>query len=283
MSELIETIARARQTTADIVASSLQNIEGASEAEVRDRILAGIAGHKEFYPRGWYDPPAGGIALLFGDKPYDRLKFDSLRNPEFFPSAASRFSKKKTVGIVYASPVDRATGMIGDFSCTVYGGSNRRLQEHIRSTYEVIHAVAARAEVGMSFSALYSSAMRIFENQSRAIRWMTTNHDPLKVNLGHTVPGSFEKDFPRGDSFEAVGKALHSKRIYVNAVEEFRIPETCAFVVEARLVDTSEPELPNVCVQYIVTFAEGEKRILANFDPIFKVMGMDYIKSKDYE
>lgn len=274
---LIETIARARQTAAESIAKSFENVEGASEAEVRDRILANLAAHKEFYPKGWYDPPPGGVAVLFAEKPYERLNFASLRHPDFFPRADVRFNHKKTVGIVYASPVDRATGMIGDFSCTVYGGSNRRLQEHIRSTYEVVHTVAERAEVGMSLSALYSAAMRIFENQSRAVRWMTTTHDPLKINLGHTIPGSFEKNSPHGDSFETAKAAIHSRRIYVNAVEEFQIPETCALSVEARLVDVSEPGLPNVCVHYIVTFLNGAKRILANFDPVFKVMGMGYL------
>ncbi|MBI2623376.1 MAG: hypothetical protein HYW65_02260 [Candidatus Liptonbacteria bacterium] len=276
---LIETIARARQTAAESIAKSFENIEGASEAEVRDRILANLAARGSFYPKGWYDPPPGGVAVLFAEKPYARLQFDSLRKPEFFPRADVQFNHKKTVGIVYASPIDRATGMMGDFSCTVYGGSNRRLQEHIRSTYKVVHAVAERAEVGMSFSELYAAALKIFEHQSRAIRWMTTSHDPLKINLGHTIPGSFEKNFSRGDSFETAKAAIHSGRIYVNAVEEFQIPETCALTVEARLVDVSEPELPNVCVHYIVAFVNGERRILANFNPVFKVMGMDYLGS----
>ncbi|MCR4328397.1 MAG: M24 family metallopeptidase [Patescibacteria group bacterium] len=276
----IGTIVKSREAAGIIIAKALENHEGISEAEVCDRILANLSAHKEFYPMGWYDPPPGGVAVLFGEKkPYTRLQFETLRSPQFFPTENNRFNGD-TVGILYASPIDRATGMIGDVGCTVYGGGDRQVRQHLTDIYNVVYKAAEHAQVGMSFSTLYETAIKLFADHGKKIRWMTTTHDSLKINLGHTIPGSYGNNYFPGDSFEEVRESIRLQRLYINATEGFVIPETCAFTVEARLVDIEDSDLPNVQVHFIVTFSQGEKKILGNFDAIFKVMKMDYLMGK---
>ena len=129
----------------------------------------------------------------------------------------------------------------------------------------------------MKFSDLYKEAMNIFSARNKMIRWITTYHDPLKVNLGHTIPGSFGEETGSGNSFEEIKEFVRSKRIYINETEEFRILSTCAFTVEARLVDTNDPDLPNTLFHIITTFSNGKKEILTNFNDIFRTVGMDYM------
>jgi hypothetical protein len=271
MSGEIEAVIRTRQTASEVVAEVLKDCKDLSEVELRDRILAGVVGHPELYPSGWYDPPAGGVSVLFGDAPFERLQFNSLRNPVFFPNQSHVFGPE-TVGIIYLSPVDRASGMIGDTSFTIYNGSDEKVQNHIRTVFETVIGLAEHAEVGMKFSELYAFAMDLFQKNNKAIGWMTTTHDPLKINLGHTVPGSYGGTV--ANAFEERKEEIRSQRLYINQVEEFVIPETCAFTVEARLIDTTDVSMPNAICHVITTFSEGERKILTNFDPIFKSIGM---------
>jgi hypothetical protein len=280
MSDLIETIIRTRKIASEIACKSLINIEGISEVELRERILSEVATHSELYPKGWYDPPQDGISVLFAQKPFARLIFNSMRNPKFWPNENSKFTKD-TVGIVYLSPVDVKTGMLGDIAFTIYNGNEEEIKNHIRKCYKAILKVAKHAEVGMKFSDLYKYAINSFADEFKIIGEMTTNSDPNKGdNLGHTIPGSFEQDLILGNSFEEVRDTLRTKRIYINEVENFEIRETCAFTLEARLEDSNKPELPKIYFHFIVCFDKGEKTILENFENIFKAVNMDYIYDK---
>ncbi|MBI5456334.1 M24 family metallopeptidase [Candidatus Kaiserbacteria bacterium] len=251
-------------------------LDGRSEVDLRNDILSGIAGENSLFPKGWYDPPPGGTSVLFGTSPFDRLKYETIRDPFFWPRESFRF-ERETVGFVYASSVDTTTGMMGDHGFTVYSGSDGRIAQHIRRVYETIYTVADLAQVGMKFSALYAEAMQVFRKQHVAIRWMTTHNDTQKTNLGHTVPGSFDGDDPYLGTFEEIKERITKGRIFINEIEDFSILPTCAFTVEARLVDTEYPELPNTFFHFIVTFSNGQKHTLSDFDDIFRDVGMSYM------
>lgn len=277
MSNLIDAIIGTRKTAEQIVIKSLTDIDNASEVLLRERILALIKTHNELYETGWYAPPPSGISILFDTAPFKRLQFESLRNEESFPSEESVF-KKESVGIIYLSPVDLKTNMIGDIGFTIYNGNNEQIKKHIDRCYHTTLAIAEHAEVGMRFKELYSFAMDLFKKKLKIIGWMTTTSDPnLGINLGHTVPGSFENNLNFGNSFEDILNTIKNNRIYINNVEDFEIPETCAFTVEARLADIDNPHLPNAFFHFIVVFNKGEKTILNNFENIFKIANMDYI------
>ncbi|MEK7601365.1 MAG: M24 family metallopeptidase [Patescibacteria group bacterium] len=272
----LEAIVRTRATAAAITAEALQNIEGASEFEFAQRILAGVEGHRELFPGGWYDPPPRGVAVLFGDNEHRRTQFETLRVPEFWPNEKYRF-QSESVGMIYFSPVDKATGMFGDIGFSVYRGKSNETKQHLEDCLKIVNAVAECAEVGMRFCDLYTEAQAMFRNKAhKHIAWMTTTHDLLKINLGHTVPGSYSDDTPLGATFEETKESIRTRRIYINEAEQFVIPETCAFTVEARLVDAAETQ-PNVFFHVIVVFSDGKKTILTNFDDIFKALGMDYM------
>lgn len=274
MSDLINTIIKTRKIAAEIAAQVLLNIDNISEVELRDLILSKMSTYDSLFPKGWYDPPPGGVGVLFDQSPFKRLQFESLRNPLSWPNETSRF-KKESIGIVYLSPVDKKTGMLGDFGFTIYKGNNKEIKQHILKCFKTTLVIAEHAEVGMKFSDLYKFANDLFKNEFKIIGWMTTSHDPLGVNLGHTAPGSFENNFILGNTFEEVKETIRTKRIYINKVENFKIPETCAFTVETRLADLNRPYLPNVFFHFIVIFQNGEKRILKNFENIFKIANID--------
>lgn len=277
MSDLIKAIIQSRNTAAGILEKSLRNLDNNSEIEISKKILKEVSNHDELFPNGWYDPPPGGVCVLLGQTPFKRLQFKTLRNPSAWPNNTSKFSTE-TVGIIYLSPVDHLTGMFGDIGLTIYSGENKEIKDHIRKCYNVILEVAKKAEARMLFSDLFNEAISSFNNNLKIIEWMTTTNDPtLGINLGHTVPGSYENEVQASASFEELKIKLTKGRIYINGSENFKIPETCAFTVEARLVDNQKKYLPNVFFHFIVCFDHGKKTILENFSEIFKTVGMDYM------
>ncbi|MEI7425281.1 MAG: hypothetical protein WCK10_04160, partial [Candidatus Staskawiczbacteria bacterium] len=78
MSNLIETIIKTRELTADILTKSLVNIENNTETEIAQKILSEVKNHKEIFQEGWYSPPPFGVAVLLDEKPFKRLEYDSL-------------------------------------------------------------------------------------------------------------------------------------------------------------------------------------------------------------
>ena len=54
MSNLIETIIKTRELTADILTKSLVNIENNTETEIAQKILSEVKNHKEIFQEGWY-------------------------------------------------------------------------------------------------------------------------------------------------------------------------------------------------------------------------------------
>ncbi len=256
--------------------TSLHDLRGRSEAQVRDEILEKTSLHAELFESGWYDPPTGGVAVLFDTAPYSRLQFESLRNPESFPSE-SKYFESESVGIVYASPVERATGMFGDIGFTIYQGENEEIRNHIRVVHDLVLEAAESAAVGMKFCDLYAASQRLFADKGQKIvGWMSTTHDPLKVNLGHTAPGSYGDGTIPLENFADAREAVRTRRLYINEAEQFVIPPTGAFTVEARLTDVSRT-LPNAFFHVIVTFSEGERTIHTNFAQIFRDLKMDYM------
>lgn len=277
MSDFIKAIKETREIASEIANKSLLNIKHLSEVELREKILSEVLLHNNLFPKGWYDPPPSGVGILFDATPFKRLQFSSLRDEKCFPNKNCTF-ENESVGMVYFSPIDKVTNMIGDIGLTVYNGNNEKIKQHIKKCYDTTYAIADYAKVGMTFSELFSFAMDLFKNEFKLVEWMTTTSDPNKgINLGHTIPGSFGEGLEFGNSFEQVRETITKNRIYINQVENFQIPQNCAFTVEARLADVNDPELPNTFFHFIVTFDNGQKEILENFENIFKTVNMNYL------
>ena len=277
MSELIDVIIKTRKTAADILVKSLFNLDKNSEVEIREKILAETVNHSELFPRGWYDPPPSGIGILLDQKPFKRLQFETLRKPVAWPNETSKFTEK-TAGMIYFSPVDRKTGMIGDIGLTIYNGDEEEIKQYIKKCYDNIFEIAKHAEVGMKFSELCTFAVNLLKNQFKTVKWITTSSkSQVLSNFGHTIPGTFENNFTLRKSFEEIKEIIRTKRVFINEVENFEIPKTCAFTVETRLADFNKSDFPVVYFHFIVCFDNGKKTILENFDKIFSTVKMDYM------
>jgi len=277
MSDLIDTVIRTRKTSADILVKALVNIDDLSEIEIKEKILTEIKKHEELYPEGYYNPPPNGMAVLLDQKPFERFKYDSLRNPKYWANKTSKL-KKETVGMIYFSPVDRKTKMIGDIGVTIYKGIDLEIQKHIKDSYNAILSIAKYTETGMSFSEICSFTVNTLKGKFKFTKWHAINSDPNQtVNLGHTIPGSFENNLIFGNTFEEIKETIRVKRVPLIDTENFKIPETCAFTVESRLEDFNKPYLPSVHFHFIVCFDNGKKTILDNFQEIFQTVGMDYM------
>lgn len=280
MPDLIETIIKTRETAADIFAKSLINLDGFSELEIKEKLVSEIKKHNEIFPDGWYDPPPSGIVVLFAQKPFTRLLYETNRKQDYWPQETFTFNAE-TVGNIYISPVSKQTNMFGDIGFTFYQGTDEKIKEHLKHCYFAILEIAEYTQVGMKFSEICDFALNIYKNKLKPTQWLTVNSDPNHhLNLGHTVPGSFEPNFDFGNNFEAIKETIRTKRVYINDNENFAIPETCAFTVESRIEDYKDADLPSVFFHFIVCFDKGEKIILNNFDEIFKTVGMDYMNSK---
>lgn len=280
MNNLIEAITKTRETAENIFTKVLPESLGKSEIEISNNLLLEISNHKELFPYGWYDPPKGGVAVLFDEKPFKRLQFETLRDP-FYSPKENYLWEKESVGIVYISPIDKKTNMLGDIGFTVYTGENEEIKNHINECYKLILDIAEHAEVGMKFSDLSTYAKKKYDENHKVQKYTTLLVDPNKsrgINLGHTIPGSYEKNFNFGKSFEEIKEKIRVGRVFVDMTEDFVIPETCAFTIESRLVDSKKEYLPNVQFHFIVTFDKRKKGILNNLESIYKSLRMDYIK-----
>lgn len=278
MSDLIQAIIQTRKLAEEIAIKSLENIEGISEIGLSDRILTEMRNHNEIYPEGYYSPPPFGIAVLLDEKSFTRFRYDNLRNPKYWPSETHTFNKE-AVGMVYFSPVHHSTNMIGDMGFTFYTGGDEEIKKHIKNAYEAILAVVKYTEVGMKFSDLCFYTRDYFQSrQLKMTKWTAINSDPNQtINLGHTIPGSFEKNLNFGKTFEEVKETIRKSRVPFIDTENFEIPTTCAFTVESRLEDLNNPGLPSVHFHFIVCFDNGKKSIMDNYGEIFKTIGMDYM------
>ncbi len=280
MPDLLNSIAQTRERAALILVKSLAGSENLSEKEVSAKILAEMAADPALFETGWYDPPPGGVGILFDQPPFRRLHYDSLRNPSYWPNAAQKFAEEST-GLIYFSPVDRATGMLGDIGLTVYNGNNQKIKQHIKNCYEAILQIAGYAGPGMKFSDICAFAETHLQGKFKMTKWATISSNPNQsVNLGHTIPGSFGDSFPVGGPYEQVKEAIRQKRVHVIDTEHAQIPETCAFTIESRLEDSNDSSLPSVYFQFIVCLQDGQKTILGNFEQIFRAVGMDYMNGK---
>lgn len=275
--DLVDAIIQTRKISAEIAASALSDIDGESEFQVAKKLISEMKNRNEIFPTGWYDPPPAGIGVLFDQKSFGRLHYDSLRNPSYWPSKEYRF-EKESVGMIYISPVNRETGMLGDIGLTVYKGENEKIKQHVKAVHDAVFEVAQRTEVGMKFSEVCLLARKLFRDKFKMTRWVAISSDPNQtMNLGHTVPGTFDDNFSLKNRFEEIRESIRTKRIHLVDTENFEIPKTCAFTVESRLEDANNPELPSVYFQFIVCFKEGQKLILENFRDIFQVLKMDYM------
>ncbi len=262
----------------------LSNKNPVSEIDFRDRWLLELRKYKEVFPDGWYMPPPQGIGVLFGaDENTERLNYKSIRPPENWPQKNVFLDKNKGLAYLFACPVDKKTGIIGDFGVTIYFGKNKRIINHLTTCYQLTKEIFQYTHIGIRFAdiAKYSSKLCKKKNLINVIESST---DPTGTNIGHSIPstdGNWTKEeieiFEKG-SWEKICKLISNKRIFLNETQKTILRKGMAITIEPRPRSIFDPTIPMVSFHTIGLFYEnGKKELLTNFDQIFKLVDMDYM------
>ncbi len=275
----------ARATTTKLVAGVLTNMLGKTEVEVCDELVTTLAAVPAYYPTGWYDPPPGGAAVLFGAAPnYQRLQFDTLRSQAHWPKQNHRY-EAEGVAMVYVSPVDCASGVFGDVGVSVYQGDNHAVQDHFCSGLKAMEDVVAAIAVGMEFKEIYARTQASFKIHGLQNHRTVVTTDWATTNLGHTVPWTCSEPTAEdevaltGSDFTALREAIRVRRVFINSEQIFKVPTTGLFTFEARVESVDNPTLPLIFFHFLVGFVDGEKIVQTNYQLLFDALGMSFVRS----
>ncbi len=292
--------ALAGQTFAVALGELLKTEKPISEAGLRDEWQQRLIEKREIFPEGWYiSPPSKlngsphGIGTLFANEAKNkRVNYDSLRRPPNHPQENIYFDKKTGMMYVYASPVDRKTGMIGDWGGTFYIGNNPDIIERLKHCWEINRKIVDQIKVGMTFQDLTSIAFNLFEREGVYNEVLRTDTSQ-PGNIGHTVPASYEdwsnqeidilnkykQDDPQ--TWEAIYTLISGKRKYIDPTESLAIKPNMAFTLEPRLtIRNRQAEIPMSSFHGIVTIdGQGNIELLTNFQDTFELI-MPYMLEK---
>lgn len=154
------------QSTREIASNSLWSTladllkeDKVSEQSLHQKWLEEMTKNDSIFQEGWYSPPPEGICVLFGtDTNHDRLNYLSLRPEDMWSREDILLDKQTGIIYVYASSVDKKTGIIGDFAMTIYLGENLLIQEHLSISYRLNKEITKFALVGQSLSDIFQYA-----------------------------------------------------------------------------------------------------------------------------
>lgn len=285
MAELLENI-EACKTTRGLAAQAVAEV--LHSGEISETQFCGQVAEKLYkhpnWDQGWYSPPPKGVAALFGpENNVGRLAYDNLRKPEFWPQ--NNIFAGQSLGYVYASPVNKASGIIGDFGLTIYRGTDQKIIDHLKRCLLITEKTAEYAQVGMEFGEVYNYCLKLMAEHGLNNQRMLAISSSVKNNIGHTVPWSHELPTEEelkiitGQDFEKLKALISSKRINLNSEELFKIPSTIAFTVEPRMENNNSPM---TSFHIIVAFMDGKKEIFGNFNPVFKSLNMETFITGNY-
>jgi len=278
LAERIAIIQRSRAIAAAALADALSPIhETSSEHAICDRWIETIAKHASLCPEGWYQPPPGGASILIGQPgdAFARLNYDSLRNPAIWPRN-DIWLRNDSLVYAYASPINRATGLIGDIGLTLYCGAEQSIRDHLSTCLEVTTRIACFAEVGMELRELFNYAQRQIEAAELSNQASSTGSGT--ANIGHTVPWSYggysdeaKECLERGNPRD-IRDMISNERVSINSLAALRIQPTMAFTVEPQIASS---KIGLCSYHLIVAFSEGKRSISSSFEPLFKAFAMD--------
>jgi Metallopeptidase family M24 len=248
-----------------------------TELSLHSKWIERLARSPELVPYGWYAPPPHGYSVLVAQPPtFDRINFASLRDVGRWPRADVRFDSESLL-FVYGSPIDRATGIIGDFQMTLYRGGNTDLQSYIAACLSTTVAVAEQVRMGMSFGELYLTAMEIIERAGLVNDTRSTTDVSGAANIGHTVPwfdgrdNSVLREAIAANDQEQVAAEVSSARRFLTAAEATVIDRDAAITIEPQLRTGS---LPKASFHIIVAMVGGEPHYVTAFRPLLEYFGM---------
>lgn len=135
-----------------------------SEKDLAEEWLYQLRTNSKIFPEGWFIPPPHGITVLFGnDKRVERVCPKTIRLEEFWPRDYIYLDKNNGIALVYASPVDKKTGIIGDFGMAIYFGKDKRIQKYLKNCLKINKEIFNQIKAGKKFSEVSNSANKILD------------------------------------------------------------------------------------------------------------------------
>lgn len=277
-------VARAFKT---VLAKALASKERVSEIQFRDAWIAEMQKNKRLSKTGWYMPPPKGVCILFGNDKQgekNRINFKSIRPKEMWPRDDILLERKNGLIFAYASPVDKQTGIIGDFEITLYFGKNEEIQRHLKTCYSVNKEIGDYIQVGMRLKEVYN-----FANEKVMEKGLRCEHESItdtsaSSNMGHTIPASFEPwkleelQVIQSRNWENAKNIISSKRKFVNSVEKLTIKPGFALTIEPRAFHPSDTSVPQASFHSIcLIHKDSSKEIVTNYKELFLLAGMEYM------
>ncbi len=271
----------------DALQNELNTNEQVSEAQLRNAWLDSMRESGQILEDGWYQPPPHGMAVLFAkdtDGVQSRLNFTSLRVQENWPRDDVFLDIGSGLISVYASPVDKRTGIIGDFGLTLYLGSDKDIQNHLRATYKLTNKIADYMQIGMTFAEVTKYAHGLMQDNGFVNEVECTTEPSLGDNVGHTIPAVYESWTQEEQAVIDVGDmeqmkdVISNNRIYLSSNEDTKIAPGMAITVEPRPTISSNSKIPMGFYHTVCIFHEnGEKEFVTEFGKIFRLASMDYM------
>ena len=281
MNAILRRIEELRLYTGQCLAQSFEiaQKESLSEKALADISLSYLRKNKDLFEDGWYAPPPHGIITVFGKKDdnYKKVSQPSFRPESEWPQDRQHYNINDIV-LFYASPIDRKTGLIGDFGLNIYSGPDKAIHEHFENVLRATLYIASQARTGMSFSELYQLAIEHGKTQG-FYNNIESSADSTGTNIGHTIPLSFPGDpahiaMAKAKDYAAVKEAIRTNRVFVNAASNQKIQPDMAFTIEPRF---STGTMPNTMFHLTIIFEGGQRRICHGFEPVMQLAGMDYL------
>jgi Metallopeptidase family M24 len=273
----------ATDTFTETLREVLATTNPVSEVMVRDMWLEKLRRYESIFPEGWYTPPPHGMFVQFAtDSDISRIYRKSNRPPEAWPRDDIFLDRDRGIVSAYTSPVDRTTGMIGDFGITLYFGNKPEIKHLIKQLLEIDRLLFDKVAVGMEISAIATECAKLLKNRG-LYNAVASPNDPAGTNIGHGIPASStgwsqaELKILRSDDWQAAADMIAGKRFFMSTAENHRITANEAFTIEPRPLVKGRPELPMINLHTIVIIKNGRKRQVTGFDKLFDLAGMDYM------
>lgn len=214
---------------------------------------------------GWYRPPEDGCAVLFGNVCNSRrVNFDSLRNPDNWPSS-EKLDWHDGYIYVYCSQVDRTTGEMADFSAFHYLGSNPEVLKHIIQCREVHGQMLSMLKPGITSVEFHSTCFTILDSSGLYIAGHSET-DPAKINFGHSLTSLSKERLNGANTLSDQDiENLSRGRRFINSTDNWPLHSTRCFSVEPRLRSCSNPMLPQVSLHSIASIQDQIVRVQNDF------------------
>lgn len=276
----------------DVLEPILKGNLAPSETEIRDLWLAKLRENSAIFGEGWYSPPPHGIGLLFGPDNgggQNHFNFTNLRLESSWPREDLRLDAENGLLFAYASPFDKKTGIIGDFQTTLYFGDKPEIIDHLILCREAMRQIFDYVKPGLTFSQVAARMTEIIaaHGLNNKIEYIA-DLSPADDVVGHTIPFVMENmTNPESatlvdGNYNPIKEIISKKRQFVRNSNDLVITKGMAFTIEPRPRVADNPDIPMVSFHSICAIHEnGAKELLTNFEELFALCGMKYMKEQN--